>query len=192
MDLTGAQRRPIPSLWLKLVQLVSGYLVLRWLVWLAAHFLFGYRVESTLTVDERGLTYRAQTHLLGRTVRNVEEVFLNKELVSISVEKRFPHLLLLLGALGLLAGCFYGMTAVIDGIQASYLAISLVGIAIIAAGILLDLMLGSIAGYLGEKHSVLVSVASGSRGLWGRRFRVHGVDESRAHAFVTALSGSAT
>jgi len=180
----------VPALWLKVVQLLSGYLVVRWLIWLAARFLFGYRVESTLSVDSNGLTYRGTTHLLGRTVRDVEEVFLSKELVSVALEKRFPHLLLLLGAFGLLCGCFYGMTAVIDGIQASYLAISLVGISIVAAGILLDLLLGSIAGYLGHKHSVLVSVASGPRRFLNRRFRVQGVDEGSAREFVAALQGS--
>jgi hypothetical protein len=188
LELTGDERRFVAPRVIKLVQIWTGYLLLRWLVWSAARFLFGFRTISTLTLDGGELRLFSQTTLLGRNIRETEEVFLSPDLISVGIERRFPHLLLLLGALGLIIGAVYGITAVIDGIQASYLAISLVGLGFLAAGILFDIGLGALAVSMGESVSLLITVRRSPKGLSTHRFRIIGVDADEAHALIDALA----
>ncbi|HIA00598.1 MAG TPA: hypothetical protein EYN66_01575 [Myxococcales bacterium] len=188
LELTGDERRLVAPRMLKLVQICTGYLLLRWLVWLIARFLLGLRTTSILSLDGHQLRLVSHTHLLGRSIRESEELFLSTDLVSVGVENRFPHLFLLLGALGLIIGSVYGITAVIDGIQAGYLAISLVGFGFLAAGILFDIGLGALAVSVGESVSLLMTVRRKPGGAVTQRFRIVGVDSNEANALVDALS----
>ena len=186
-ELLGAERRRTAARPVKILQIVTGWLLARWLLWLAARHLLGYTVESRVTLDEGKLRYHATGKLLGREIRSVDEVWLAKDLVTVGVERRFPHLFLLIGALGLLAGAGYGITAVIDGIQASYLAISLFGLGILAAGVLFDLALGALAGFVGGRSALLVTLRSSSAWWPGERFRIMGVDDAAARAFMAQV-----
>ena len=186
----GQQRRRMVPGPLKVLQILSGYLVLRWVAWALGRYVLGYRVESRLEFRGDRLVYHSATHLLGRQIGTLDETYLVGDLVALGVERRFPHLLLLLGALGLIGGATFGITAVIDGIQASYLAISLVGLAVLTCGVLLDIGLGALAGFLGTRTSVLVTLRVTPHWWSGRRFRICGVEEGRAHDFVNKVTGT--
>jgi hypothetical protein len=188
VEITGDERRSIAPRLLKLVQICTGYLLARWLVWLAARYLFGYRVKSSLSLENGQLRLQTQTSFMGRQIRDAEELFLQTDLVSLGVEHRFPHLFLLLGALGLIVGAVYGITAIIDGIQANYLAISLVGLGFLAAGVMFDIALGALAVSVGDSVSLLMTVRRSPKGLSTHCFRIVGVDPDDAHLFVNRLA----
>ncbi len=186
--LSGMERRRTPPWALELLQIVSGYLLVRWLVWLAGRYLLGFEVRGTLALAGGRIEYRSLAFLLGREIRKTEETFLARDVVSVGLETRFPHLLLLAGAFGLLLGAIWGLTAVIDGIQAHYVAISVVGLGALALGVLLDIGLGALFGHLGPRTALVFTLRSQT--LWGpgRRFRLLGVDEDAARAFAARLA----
>ena len=187
--LAGAWHRRVVPAPIKLIQIFCGYLLVRWLVVVAGRYLAGLGTETELAWDGARLRMRSVTRLLGREVRRTDETFLAGNLVSVGVERRFPQLLLLLGALGVLLGAIYGLGWVIDGVQASYLPLAMFGLGVLTAGVLLDIGLGTLFGHLGGRTSLLVSIRSGARfSLLGRRFRVVGVDEEAARAFVERVA----
>lgn len=188
-EVIGAHRRRVMPAPIKIVQGITGYLLLRWLVGLIVRHLLGYRVETRAEWDGQRLHLATRARLLGRELRSSEEVILASDMVSVGVERRFPHLLLLLGFLGTLLGAMYGVGWVVDGIQASYSGIALFGLGALAAGVLLDLALSTLAGYIGARASLLVSIRSAHRFSVGRHYRIVGVDEDAARAFVELVLG---
>ncbi len=183
----GAQRRLIVPFTIKLLQIVSGYLLLRSLVAFASRYLFGYRVDTKLTFDGRYLKLHSTAWLLGRKIRETEETMLGTDLVSVGVERRYPYLLLLLGSLGVILGAVYGVGWFVDGIQVNYVPIAMVGLGVLGAGVVLDIALGSLADYVGSRASLLITVRTPRRLGLSRRFRVCGVDEEAAQTFTRHL-----
>ncbi|MFT7621049.1 MAG: hypothetical protein ACI9WU_000210 [Myxococcota bacterium] len=184
----GAERRLLAPLPLKLVQIVSGYVLIRGLSAVIGRHLLGYQTRSEVSWDGQALRLNATTSLLGREIRSSSEVFPHKELVSIGLERRYPYLLLLLGALGLVVGAVIGVGWIVDGIEAHYIPIAMAGLGALGAGIALDVGVGVLADYVGGKASLLVSVRSGGLGL-GRRLRIVGVPEAEAQRFVEVVAG---
>jgi hypothetical protein len=189
-SLSGCERGRVVPRPLKFLQVMTGYLLLRWVVLLIVRYLFGYRVRSRISLDGDKVAYHSAVFLLGRRIREVDEIYLRRDLLKVGVEKRFPHLLLLLGALGLLIGSVYGITAVIDGIQAAYVTISLIGLGILTAGVLFDIGLGALAGHIGDRTALLVTLKNGEQWWSAQRFRIVGVEEASARAFVEAVASA--
>ncbi|MFT5430144.1 MAG: hypothetical protein ACI9OJ_000817 [Myxococcota bacterium] len=189
-EVVGKQRRRVMPGPIKLLQIISGYLLLRWIGVLFARHLLGYQVDSKLAYNGRHLHYTSQTVLMGREIRSVEEFILTRDLVSIGIERRYPHLLLLTGALGLIVGAMVGVGWVIDGIQASYVPIAMVGLGVLAIGILFDVALAALGDFVGDQESVLVAIKANNKllGFFGRRFRIIGVPETGARAFISAVT----
>lgn len=183
VEVMGQQRRRVMPGPIKLLQIVSGYLVLRWAAVLFARHLLGYTVESTLVYNGRHLHYTSVAHLMGREIRRREEFILARDLVSIGLERRYPHIVLLTGALGLIVGSMVGIGWVIDGIQASYVPIALVGLSVLAVGVLFDIALAALGDFVGSQESILVNIKA-QKGPFGRRFRIVGVPEAAARTFI--------
>ena len=188
--LTGATLRRVAPWPLKLVQIVTGYLLFRWLAALGARYLLGYGVVTSLKWDGDKLWLDSKTRLLGRDIREVEETFLASDLVTVGIEKRFPQLFLLLGAFGTLMGAIVGVGWVIDGINASYIPLILVGLAALAAGVFLDLIFSAIANYVGDRVSLILTVRAGRLPVWSHRMRLVGVQETRARQFAERVASA--
>lgn len=178
---------------LKVLEIVSGFALLRWVLLLIARYLLGASARTSAALVGGRLKLTTEKRLLGRDTARTEEIVTASDLVSIGVETRFPRLVLLMGALGVLVGAMIGVGAVIDGIQASYVPLALFGLGVLAAGIVLDIGMGSLADYLGGRTSLLVQIRSGGASFsWSRRFRITGVDQQAAADFVSAAVESAT
>lgn len=186
LSVSGAQRRRVPPAWLKTLQVVTGYALLRALGTLFGRFLLGYRVNSTLSWDGRHVLLKSETFLLGRSVRQSALTLLARDFVALGTERRYPQLLLLLGALGVLLGALVGIGWIIDGIEASYAGIGLVGLATLTAGVALDMGLHTLADYIGDRSSLLLTISTGKLG-GGRHFRIVGVKHDQAEAFVAEM-----
>ena len=188
--LHGATLRRVAPWPLKLAQIVTGYLLFRWLAALAGRYLLGYGVVTSLKWDGEKLWLDSKTRLLGRDIRRVEETFLASDLVTVGIEKRFPQLFLLLGALGTLLGAIVGVGWVIDGINASYVPLILVGLGVLAGGVLLDLIFSAVANYVGDRVSLILTVRAGRLPVWSHRVRIVGVHETRARRFAENVAGA--
>ena len=176
---------PMP---VKILQIITGYLLFRWVALLAGRHLLGLESECKLRFDGEHLVMFRRVRLLGRTVRESEETVLARDVLTVGLERRFPHLLLLTGALGLLIGAIVGVGWVIDGIQASYIPIAVFGLAVLALGVGFDIALGSLADHLGPRAGLLLTLRT-TRGfqLVASRFRIEGVDEKSARALIRAF-----
>ncbi len=192
VEVVGSARPWVMPGWVKALQAVTGYLVLRWLVVLAARHVLGLATEVRVSFDGQRLRLGQTARLLGRVVRESEELVQGPDVLAIGIEKQYPQLVLLAGALGLLLGSIVGVGWVIDGIQASYVPIALFGLGVLAAGVAFDIGFGALADHLGARVGLLITVRPTGRGiqLMPTRFRVVGVSEESARRLVQEFSGA--
>ena len=182
--LSGVGRDVIRTWPLKLLATVTGILVLKWMILLCARYLLGLRTECRLSFNGRRVRIQTETRCFGRPVRSSDEFILARELLSIRVEKRYPYLLSLAGMAGVFAGAWYGLNGFIDGIQANYASIAVAGLGILVAGVVLDIIFGSLADSLGSRESLALTFRDKS-GLFARKgIRVAAIPEAQAQSFT--------
>jgi hypothetical protein len=123
---------------------VTGILFAIHAVRLVARLALAYKRPAELTVSASGVHIHARTVLLGRTVRERDHVILRSGLVRATREVRFPHLAFYSGLLALALGSYLGVATLIDGARAASPSLLLTGLLIVAAGVLLEMIMGSV------------------------------------------------
>jgi hypothetical protein len=136
---------------------VTGLLFLFHAVRLVARIALAYKRPAELTVSASGVHIHARTELLGRTVRERDHVILRSALSRATRDVRFPHLAFYAGLLALAIGSYVGVATLIDGARAASPSLLLTGLLIVAAGVLLEMILGSVQpGVAGQCRVVLL------------------------------------
>lgn len=111
---------------------------------LVARLALAYRRPAEVSLSETGVRVKARTELLGRTLREREHVIVRAGLVRIVREVRFPGAAFYAGLLALAVGSYVGVRAFADGVRAASPSLLLVGLSIVALGIALDFVLGTL------------------------------------------------
>ncbi|MEC8022531.1 MAG: hypothetical protein VX223_01265 [Myxococcota bacterium] len=183
----GVQREVLWAWPLKVMAALSGFLLLRWSVTLMARYLLGYSSTCRLEYNGRRLRVQTTNRLLGRDIRSTDEFILSRDMLSVGVEKRFPYLMTLGGLFGLMAGSWVGLGWCIDSVQTNYVSIGLAGLLVIGSGVLLDIIFGSLADYVGDRDSIFLLVGPQRRMAARRGIRVTGITATDAQAFVSGF-----
>jgi hypothetical protein len=139
-ELLPAVRGPIVTA----VLAFSGILLLMHAVRLVARLALAYRRPAEVSLSESGVRVKTHTEMLGRTLREREHVILRSGLVRVVREVRFPRLAFYAGLLALATGSYIGVRAFADGVRAASPSLLLVGLAIVALGIAVDFVLGTL------------------------------------------------
>jgi hypothetical protein len=130
---------------------------------LVARLALAYKRPTEVTISDTGVRIRARTELLGRTVRERDIMILREGLVRATREVRYPRLAFYAGLFALAVGSYVGVATLIDGVRAASPSLLLTGLLIIGAGILLDLLLGSVApGSTGRCRVLFVTAKGGN------------------------------
>jgi hypothetical protein len=159
----------------------TGILLAVHVVRLAARVALRYRHPVELRVTAKGITLKSHTELLGRTLREREQVIPIEALLHASREVRYPRLGLYAGLLALAVGSYFGISLLIDGVRSG--SPELIGIAalLLAAGVGLDFFLENAgSGMRGKCRVVLVPRK-------GRALAVGDVDPAAADAALARL-----
>jgi hypothetical protein len=177
-ELAAAPRGPLATV----VLAMTGILFVANAARLVAHFALGYRVPAEIALAEDVVRVRARTELLGRTLKEREIVIPREGLVAASREVRFPRLALYAGLLALAVGSYFGVDIFVDGARAASPSLLLTGILVVAAGIFVEMLLGSIEpGTAGRCRVVLVPAR-------GKAVCVARLDRARAEAALARLA----
>jgi len=139
-ELLPARRGPVVTTLLAF----TGILLVLHAVRLVARLALAYRRPAEVSLSESGVRVKTRTEMLGRTLREREHVILRTGLVRVVREVRFPRLAFYAGLLALATGSYVGVRAFTDGVRAASPSLLLVGIAIVALGIALDFVLGTL------------------------------------------------
>ncbi|MFO0678389.1 MAG: hypothetical protein U0169_17765 [Polyangiaceae bacterium] len=124
---------------------------------LFARHALAFRSPAVLHVDGRDVRIRAETTLLGRTLRSVDTRLESTSLLHATREVRFPRLGLYAGLVALAFGSFVGVTAMVDGARASSPSLLGTGLFVVLVGIVTDFVLSSVLpGTTGRCRVVLV------------------------------------
>jgi hypothetical protein len=161
---------------------VSGVLFVVHALRLVARVALAYKRPTELTISESGVHVHARTELLGRIVRERDHVILRSALRRATRDVRFPHLAFYAGLLALAIGSYLGVATLIDGARAASPSLLLTGLLIVAAGVLLEMILGSVKpGMEGRCRVVLLPAR-------GQVLCVTQVDPKRADLALGLLS----
>lgn len=163
--------------------LCTGWALLSAVLGAAGRYLLGFRRTMSVTIAPRGLVCRRKVDLLGKTIRESEEVVPFAGLASVERESRYPYLYLLVGVGGLALGAIWGVLRVFDGIRGAYAPLALVGLAAIALGVIFDLGLSAL--WPARKGRVSLTLLKAPK----RWIRLVDVDGEAAQRFVTTLKG---
>ena len=123
----------------------TGILFVMHAAQLVAKLALAYKRPAEVTFSETGVRVRAHTLLLGRRVRDRDIVILREGLVRATREVRYPRLAFYAGLLALAVGSYVGVATLVDGVRAASPSLLLTGLLVIAVGVLLDFVLGTIA-----------------------------------------------
>ena len=111
---------------------------------LVARVALAYKRPAELTLSATGVRLHARTELLGRVVRERDYVIVREGLVRATREVRYPRLAFYAGLLALAIGSYLGVATLFDGVRAASPSLLLTGLLIIAAGVLLEMLFGSL------------------------------------------------
>lgn len=179
--LAGRASAP-PRGWARsLARWLSGWALVVWGLRLLAGAL---RIERAVEVElqREHLLVKRTTTLLGRTLRNVKEVYRLSELSSGSRSLRYPLLPLAVGVLSFCVGVLGGGLLAFDVVRASQWQLLPTAAAVLLGGVALDLVL-----------DVLAHGRRGQVRLWlrfdsGRSVAVEGLELGAVDAFLRTLA----
>lgn len=142
----------------------------------------GLRREGTLRLTRRGLVYDEALWMLGRAVAQ-RTVAIPLEAVAARLDRRQGVAPLLVGLAAAAAAGFVGVLWMLDGFRTGYRPLLLLAAAVVAGGLIADLLLYRISGRLrGRAHLTL-------DGGEGARIRLEGIRREEAESLLGALAG---
>ena len=103
-----------------------------------------YKKPAEVSLTDAGVRVKSRTEVLGRVLREREQVIVRAGLVRVVREVRFPRVAFYAGLLALAVGSWVGVRAFVDGVRAASPSLLLVGLVIVALGIAADFVLGSV------------------------------------------------
>ena len=163
--------------------LCTGWALLRTIFGAAGRYLLGLRRTMEVTIAPRGLVCHRRVELLGRVIRQSEEVVPFAGLAAVERESRYPYLYLLVGVGGLALGAIWGVLRIFDGIRGGYAPLALVGLGAIALGVVFDLGLQAL--WPAKRGRVSLTLLRAPK----RWIRLVDVDGDAAQRFVSTLKG---
>ncbi len=177
-ELGATPRGPIATTLLALTGILFAVHAVR----LIARIGLAYKRPTELTISESGVHIHARTELLGRIVRERDHVILRSALQRATRDVRFPHLSFYAGLLALAVGSYLGVATLIDGARAASPSLLLTGLLVVAAGVLLEMLLGSVQPGMAGRCRVVLLPARGTV------LCVTGIDPKRADAALGLLA----
>lgn len=139
-ELVPAPRGPIATTLLAF----SGLLFAIHGVRLVARLALAYRSPAEVVFSDSGVRVKTRTEVLGRTLREREHVIPRAGLVRVVREVRFPRAAFYAGLLALAIGSYIGVRAFVDGVRSASPSLLLVGLVIVAVGVGVDFVLGTL------------------------------------------------
>jgi hypothetical protein len=122
----------------------TGILFAMYVVRIVARAALAYKRPTEVSLSEQGIRVKTRIEMLGRVLKEREHVILRTGLVRVVREVRFPRAAFYAGLLALAIGSWIGVRAFVDGVRAASPSLLLVGLLIIALGIGLDFVLGTV------------------------------------------------
>ncbi|MBI2895119.1 MAG: hypothetical protein HYY06_16300 [Deltaproteobacteria bacterium] len=165
----------------RILSLCTGYALLRTIASAAGRYLLGFRRSMEISLAPKGLLCRKRIELLGKTIRESEEVVPFAGLASVERESRYPYLYLLVGVGGLALGAIWGVLRIFDGIRGAYAPLALIGLVAIALGVGFDLGLATF--WPARRGRVSLTFLRAPK----RWTRLVDVDAEAARRFVAAM-----
>lgn len=148
---------------------------------LLGRYLLQLRANTTAVLTEGILTLQTTYSLWGRQFRTVTTVTPRNKINSIQLENRYRVVHLVIGFGFLMVGLFCGIHWLLNGLGAGYPYLFLIGAGVILAGLAIDIILFHMIPKGAGRSSMVVYTES-----W--RFRLTGVDDAAARAFLSAAS----
>jgi hypothetical protein len=139
-EMAMAPRGPIATTALAL----SGLLFLIHAARIVAKLALAYKSPARVTFSRESVRIESHVELLGRTLKKRNVVIGREGLVRAAREVRYPRAAFYAGLLALAVGSYVGVSTFVDGARSASPSLLLTGLLIIAAGIALDFILGSI------------------------------------------------
>jgi hypothetical protein len=161
---------------LRLLRWITGWALLMGVLRFAG-WCVGLRRSAVLSLVESRLGIVETTRFLGRVVSEKEAVIPLYAITRLERQVRFPALVLAVGVLSLALGILVGGTLLADGVRSGETVLLLVGAALLAGGVVLDVALEALFHGMGGR--VLVDLTGHS----GVRLRLRST-ESEAGTFL--------
>ncbi|HEY2513134.1 MAG TPA: hypothetical protein VGI39_19835, partial [Polyangiaceae bacterium] len=156
-ELVMTPRGPVATTVLAITGLLFAYHGVR----LLARLALAYRRPAELTLSETGVHIHVRVELLGRLLRERDHVILRNALVEATREVRYPRLPFYVGLLALATGSYFGVATLLDGVRAASPSLLLTGLLVVAAGVLLEVLFGSLEPATTGRCRVLLVPARG-------------------------------
>jgi hypothetical protein len=151
-ELVAPPRGPVALVLLGLTGILAAIHVVR----LIGRFALRYRRPAEMVVTRSGVTVRARTELLGRTLKERETHFPLESLARATREVRYPRLALYAGLVALAVGSYFGLSLFVEGARAASPEIIGFGLLFAIVGVVLDYVLENLKTAAGGRCRVVL------------------------------------
>lgn len=161
--LEGQVARPRASGWLFVLQVLSGYALVKTLLASFARYVLWRRQRARVRVSPRGVEILSRTQVLGRAFEESRELIPLSDIRAVKRETRYSSIALYVGLGCLLLGSIVGSGLILDGLRVPGTSPSLLtlGLGLILAGLVLDFVLSHWSTTVGGKAALLLKRTNG-------------------------------
>ncbi len=165
---------------IRVLAVVTGLFLIRGIWVILARYSLGLRRRATVTLKGNEIILLSEWSILGRGFLKNRTITAVENVEAAYIESRQRYLYLLFGWGGLAIGTWVGIQWFVDGLRAGYPYLALVGAAVVAAGVVIDLGMYLLVP-MGAGHSRLVLA------IGPFKARICGVVYSDAEHFLDAM-----
>jgi len=162
---------------------LTGILALRHAISLVLRLALGLRRPCEVTFSQASIQVKSRLVVLGRTLREDEQVILRSALVRAAREVRYPRVGLYAGIAALAVGTWCGVSLFVDGARSASPSLLLWGVLLVVLGVAAEFVLSS----LWPNHKGECQLAFTPK--TGRVLYIAGVDRERADQALSRLRG---
>ncbi len=141
LQITGHIARRLGWAPVRLLAVVTGFVLIRGLLSLVFRYLLMLRRKAVATVDGRALVLEVEWSIVGKVFRKTTTTSPVSSIEAAVFENRKRYVQLIVGFGFLAVGTWVGVQFLVDGLRAGYPVWALVGAGSVVGGILIDLAL---------------------------------------------------
>jgi hypothetical protein len=176
----GELSKRLASTPLRILTIVTGFILIRGLLALAARYLLALKRYASIKAESACLVVESKWSILGKPFFESKTEAPIKTIQAVRLENRQRYLHLLVGFGALTTGTWIGLQLLVDGLRASYPYLALIGAGIVVAGVLIDLALYIFVPSGPHRAKLILAM-----GPW--QMRISGVDAQAAEELMRAV-----
>jgi hypothetical protein len=182
--LQGYVSKRLSSPPVRVLSVLTGFSLVKGILYLVGRYLLAFRKKAQLSIkDNKIIILSVEWSIMGKIFKTSEITAPVTDTTGVQLENRKRYIHIVVGFGFLAIGVWVGIQWLVDGLRAGYPLLALIGAAVVAAGIAIDLILYLLIPQGEGKSRMTLAI-----GPWF--IRLTGIKSEKASRFIDAVNES--